>query len=198
MRPPKWEHHLRVKVAKDGAEHRLTDEEGELKLVARRRKDYRIDIYLSSEGTDGSASFMMTFDEDRTEFRLMRVPRKACESDGKDQELLRITQTIEEIGRGKCIYMDVTVHDHDTGAFHQLGSKRPVWNKRLKSLTMDFGGRCDQASPRNFQMCPVDDEDTSLMFFGKTGSNTFSMDYIEPLGTLHAFAVAIATEHWER
>lgn len=196
VKPPKQEQHLRVKILKDGAEHRLTDAEGELKLVARCREEARrIDIYLASEGTDGTASFTMTYDEDMTEFRLARVPRD--DSDRKGRELLRIAQTREDIGGGKCIYLDVTVHETDTGAFHQLGSKRPVWNRRLKSLTMDFGGRCDKASPRNFQMCPLDDEDVSLMFFGKIGRNTFSMDYVEPLGTLHAFAIAISTQHWE-
>jgi len=111
--------------------------------------------------------------------------------------LLRVTQTLEKIGKGRCIYLDVTVHDPTTGVFQQLGSKRPVWNKRLQSLTMDFGGRCDKASPRNFQMCPPDNEDTSLMFFGRIGRNTFMMDYVEPLGALHAFAIAISTQHWE-
>jgi hypothetical protein len=197
LKVPKAEQHLRVKVLKDGAEHRLTDEEGELKLVARRREDCSVDIYLASQGTDGTASFKMTFDEDKHEFRLMRLPRDSSELHLKGQELLRITQNLEEIGKGRCIHLDVTVHDVARGTFHQLGSKRPVWNKRLKSLTMDFGGRCDKASQRNFQMCPPDDEDKSLMFFGKIGRSTFSMDYIEPLGALHAFAIAISTQHWE-
>lgn len=197
LKVPKKEQHLRVKVLKDGAEHRLTDEDGELKLVTRRREDDSIDIYLASQGTNGIASFKMTCDEDQHEFRLLRLPRDGSESHVKGQEVLRIIQNQEEIGKGRCIHLDVTVHDVATGTFHQLGSKRPVWNKRLRSLTMDFGGRCDQASPRNFQMCPPDDDDTSLMFFGKIGRSTFSMDYIEPLGALHAFAIAVSTQHWE-
>eukprot|EP00746_Dinoflagellata_sp_MGD_P163988 gnl/MRDRNA2_/MRDRNA2_92365_c0_seq1.p1 gnl/MRDRNA2_/MRDRNA2_92365_c0~~gnl/MRDRNA2_/MRDRNA2_92365_c0_seq1.p1 ORF type:complete len:258 (+),score=65.20 gnl/MRDRNA2_/MRDRNA2_92365_c0_seq1:82-855(+) len=193
----KKEQHLRVKVLKDGIEHRLTDEEGELQLVARRREDCSVDIYLASEGTDGVPSFKMTFDEDKNEFRLMHFRQTGFELQPKCQELLRITQTLEKIGKGRCIYLGVTVHDPVKRTFQQLGSKRPVWNKRLQSLTMDFGGRCDKASPRNFQMCPPDDEDTSLMFFGKIGRNTFAMDYVEPLGALHAFAIAISTQHWE-
>jgi hypothetical protein len=204
VKPPKQEQHLRVRVLKDGAEHRLTDEDGELKLVGLcREKDHRVDIYLASEGTDGTASFTLTFDEDRTEFRLTHV-QKTASGDCKGRELLRVAQTQEKIGGGTCIYLDVTVHDIESGASVKLGSKRPVWNKRLKSLTMDFGGRCDKASPRNFQICPLDDEDQTLggvMFFGKidhsSTSSTFNMDYVEPLGALHAFAIALSTQHWE-
>merc|ERR1712046_69135 len=98
----------RVKVLKDGAEHRLTDEEGELKLVARRREDCSVDIYLASQGTDGVASFQLTFDEDKHEFRLTHVQKNGFESQPKCQELLRITQTLEKIGKGRCIYLDVT------------------------------------------------------------------------------------------
>lgn len=202
VKAPSQEQHVRVRCTKDGAEHRLMDEVGEVMLIAResREDDQRIDIFLASEGTEGVASYTMTFDEDRTQFRLCRMDKNDyCETTGafKGRELLRVVQTRETIGKGVCMYLDVTVHDIDAGATVQLGSKRPVWNKKLKSLTLDFGGRCDQASPRNFQLCPLDDENESLMFFGKISRNFYNLDYIEPLGALHAFAVAITTKHWE-
>jgi len=198
VKAPHRERRLTVRVLKNGAEHRLVDDSGELLLVAKHRhsSDQRIDIYLASAGTDGPASFVLTFDEDRTEFRLARVEtNESCESKGR--ELLRIAQTGEEIGDGACMYLDVTVHDVDVGATMQLGSKRPVWNEKLQSLTMDFGGRCSKASQRNFQLGPMGNEDDSLMFFGKIARNTFNLDYAKPLGALHAFAVAISTQHWE-
>lgn len=201
VKPPSQEQHLRVRCAKDGAEHRLMDEAGEVMLIARKKDNAQedeaggIDIFLASEGTDGNASFSLEFDEDRTEFRLFRVEKNDCLKSRR--ELLRIAQTREEIGGGACMYLDVTVHDIDAGATVQLGSKRPVWNKKLKSLTMDFGGRCDKASPRNFQLCPLGDESQSLMFFGKVARSLYNLDYVEPLGAVHAFAVAISTQHWE-
>jgi len=198
VKPPAQEQHLRVRCGRDGTEHRLVDEAGEVMLIARNalEEERRIDIFLASEGTDGVASFTLTFDEDRTEFRLVRIG--CCESPmSRNRELLRIAQTREEIGGGACMYLDVNVHNIHQGATHQLGSKRPVWNKKLKSLTLDFGGRCDKASPRNFQLCPLDDEDESLMFFGKIARNFYNLDYAEPMGAVHAFAVAISTQHWE-
>lgn len=198
VKPPTKEQHLRVRCGKDSAEHRLVDEAGEVMLIARNstEEDHKIDIFLASEGTDGTASFALTFNEERTEFRLVRVgcsesPMSRC------RELLRVVQKREEIGGGACMYLDVCVHDISAGATVQLGSKRPVWSKKLKSLTLDFGGRCDKASPRNFQLCPLDDEDESLMFFGKIARNFYNLDYAKPMGAVHAFAVAISTQHWE-
>merc|ERR1719262_85333 len=55
VKPPTQEQHLRVRCAKDGAEHRLVDEAGEVMLIAikAKEKEQRIDIFLASEGTDG-------------------------------------------------------------------------------------------------------------------------------------------------
>jgi hypothetical protein len=199
--PPSQERQLNVRVSSKGLEHKLLDESGELMLTSRARlNDGRIDIFLASKGTDGAASFTLVFDNDKSDFKLRWESQDFLNS--PSQELVHIVLSSEEIGRGAYMYLDVTIHEVGTGSTLKLGSKRPVWNKKLGSLTLDFNGRCDQASPRNIQLCPVDDAADgssagSVMLFGKTGSGTFILDSASPLGAVQAFAVALATSFWD-
>lgn len=201
--PPGQERQLGVRVSgKGGLEHKLLDESGGLLLTSRTRpNDGRIDIFLASESTDGPASFTLTFDKDKSDFKLVWESTQDFLK-SPSQELVRIVMSREEIGRGAYMYLDVTIHGVCGGSTVQLGSKRPIWSKKLGSLTLDFNGRCDQASPRNIQLCPADDDahgssHGSVMLFGKTGSGTFVLDYAGPLGAMQAFAVALATSFWD-
>lgn len=207
---------LKVRCSPNALEHKLFEESGKLLLTSRARpEDSRIDIFLASERIDGAPSFTLVFDEDHSDFKLMWLsndsPRDALRS--PSQELVRVLLSREEVGDGAYMYLDVTVHEVGRGSVVRLGSKRPQWNKRLRSLTLDFHGRCDHASPRNIQLVLPDkdeDEDSnntsgksgksaaaeSVMLFGKTGNGAFVLDYESPLGAMQAFAVALATTFW--
>jgi hypothetical protein len=72
----------------------------------------------------------------------------------------------------------------------------------LKSLTLDFFGRCSKASPKNIQLqfpgadqTGVSQEKVQLLF-GKIDDNLFVLDYRQPLGMVQAFAAALSTKDW--
>jgi hypothetical protein len=145
-----------------------------------------------------------------------------CEALGKREcgvrELARISHYIESIGDGQAFCMDVAVpHVHESGrtdvwckvcgdgagavadsCAEVLTSRRPKWNLRRKSLTLDFHGRVSMASAKNFQLEVPDVPGKNKLLFGKVGDNQFVLDYMSPLGAVQAFAAALtAAVHWK-
>jgi hypothetical protein len=86
----------------------------------------------------------------------------------------------------------------------QLKSRRPRWNKRMRTLILDFHGRCSKASVQNFQLdLATGDESRKAprgepeVLFGRTGADRFVLDYRSPLGMAQAFAIALTTNPWQ-
>jgi len=167
-----------------------------------------------------------TLTTDRCECcEFLPTPRACCSGAGRQKcrrELARIYQTREDFGSCSMITMEVelpVLRPDNTpslwcgragGSEGQemllLESRRPRWNSRLKSLVLDFHGRCSKASVQNFQLdlatgeggdedCPKLGEPEIL--FGKTGPNSFALDYKHPLGMAQAFAIALSTNLWQ-
>merc|ERR1719428_1265664 len=144
-----------------------------------------------------SPNFTMTFDASRTKWQLScrrcakcayAAPHRSCESLG-GQTLAQVSHLKEEIGQGVAMCMDVDIPDVADGSCDvwcplktsdderkriELASKRPKWNARLKSLVMDFKGRVQCASAKNFQLCL---DERAIMIFGKQKDGTFSLDF---------------------
>lgn len=165
-------------------------------------------------------AFAMTFDDSHMRWRLgcnrcescvYRARHCSCEHLG-GQSLANIEHLREEIGGGVAMCMEVDipevtgenkravwcpVKESREGLLPrratELSSKRPTWNARLKSLVMDFKGRCDQASAKNFQLCK---DDNVILMFGKRGATTFCLDFEHPLSTVQAFAASLSTMFW--
>jgi hypothetical protein len=90
---------------------------------------------------------------------------------------------------------------HLAGGKLLLESRQPRWSPKLKSLILDFFGRCDLASTRNFQLQLATLSDQAgrrkpELLHGKVGDNTYVLDYRYPLGMAQAFAIALATKDW--
>jgi len=178
---------------------------------------------LAAEDDDQSSWTLTT---DRCECcEFLPTPRACCSGAGRQKcrrELARIYQTREDFGSCSMITMEVelpVLRPDNTpslwcgragGSEGQemllLESRRPRWNSRLKSLVLDFHGRCSKASVQNFQLdlatsegsdedCPKLGEPEIL--FGKTGPNSFALDYKHPLGMAQAFAIALSTNLWQ-
>jgi len=167
-----------------------------------------------------------TLTTDRCECcEFLPTPRACCSGAGRRtcrRELARIHQTREDFGPCSMVTMEVALpvlRPDNTpslwcggagGSEGQerllLESRKPRWNSRLKSLILDFHGRCSKASIQNFQLdlatgegsdegCPKLGEPEIL--FGKTGPNRFALDYKHPLGMAQAFAIALTTNLWQ-
>merc|ERR1719491_753596 len=79
----------------------------------------------------------------------------------------------------------------------KLTTRRPKWSKKLKAPTLDYGGRCREASVRNFQLtsdpggqCSLDE--ISFML-GKLDAELFFVEFKDCLSAVQAFALALTT-----
>jgi len=66
-----------------------------------------------------------------------------------------------------------------------FNNKEPKWNETVQAYVLNFNGRVDQASVKNFQLI-MGDENYIFMQFGKIGKNEFNMDVQWPLSLFQA------------
>ena len=74
-----------------------------------------------------------------------------------------------------------------------LQNKEPVWNEETNSYMLNFRGRVTKPSVKNFQLISDHDSDYILMQFGRTGTESFSMDVLSPIDLTVGFAIAITS-----
>ena len=71
-------------------------------------------------------------------------------------------------------------------------NKEPKWNEAVQAYVLNFNGRVDQASVKNFQLI-MSDENYIFMQFGKIGKNDFNMDVQWPISLFQAFAISLSS-----
>ena len=66
-------------------------------------------------------------------------------------------------------------------------NKKPVWNDAIQAYVLNFNGRVEKASVKNFQL--VDEFDANKIFlqFGRTERHQFNLDFVWPFSPLQAF-----------
>jgi len=78
-----------------------------------------------------------------------------------------------------------------------LASRRPEWDESVGGFTLDFNGRVNEFSVKNFQMVSWDADSgqrgsETLLQFGKAGDDVFILDFAYPLSIKTAFAISLA------
>jgi tubby-related protein 1 len=73
-----------------------------------------------------------------------------------------------------------------------FSNKEPKWNETVQAYVLNFNGRVDQASVKNFQLI-MGDENYIFMQFGKVGKNDFNMDVQWPLSIFQAFTISLSS-----
>ena len=58
--------------------------------------------------------------------------------------------------------------------------KPPKWNEQVQAFVLNFNGRVDQASVKNFQLVDEYDDNHEFMQFGRVGKHLFNMDVQYP------------------
>lgn len=141
-----------------------------------------------------------------------------CSGKASRRELAHIRHIREDIGQGTTMFMEVdlpSIQQNGAPAIWctrtggewsklQLVSRRPKWCSRIKSLTLDFYGRCSRASSKNFQLEAAGAErqqgskqrKEAELLFGKIDEDVFVLDCRHPLGMAQAFAIALTTKDW--
>jgi len=209
---------MHVERSEDRKSYVLYNENKEIVLQARTTAQ---GIQVFPAGGDSKVlvetpAFTLTHDKDKLNWTVgssfcekcaYRNPVNSCKNKG-GQTLGFIRHGKEEIGEGVAMCMDVDIpqigangeshiwcplcQDHDDSRI-ELSSVRPKWNEKLKSLSMDFKGRVEAASAKNFQLCL---DDKTVLVYGKKADGTFCLEFEHPLSTAQAFTIALSTMYW--
>lgn len=202
----------------------LATEAGDRCLVAHPIKDgHGFDIFAVRDGESPRAQeplFILRSNSMKEQWTLFGLRCEQCEARGKRQcgnrELGRMMQYQEAAGDGNAYCMDIELPalkadgtpevicdvcgDDDARLGHSvLTTRRPKWNPKQKTLTLDFRGRCSLASARNFQL-EVEgkpEPGNSRLLFGKVSQDKYALDFQRPLGTVQAFASVLSAMHWK-
>lgn len=212
--------HLIVQRSQNRQEYQLTSEDGRHLLVARSNADgTQYDMFAAHDSQPPRAlgpAFVLKSNSSRDVWSLNSVRCEQCESRGKRQcgsrEVARMTHYCETVGEGQAFCMDLQLpeldedgnsavfcsvcNDSSEGGVEELTTRRPKWNPKHKSLTLDFGGRCSMASAKNFQLEVPGKPGKVKFLYGKVAENQFVLDYKYPLGPVQAFAAALTASHW--
>jgi hypothetical protein len=215
---------FRVRRSPDRKEFLLTTKGGENLLLARVSQNTgAFSIFVMGEGdppaTMGPAFTLMPNDRrDRWELHADTCDR--CEDRGRRRcgrrELATISHHTEKIDENDvkifCLDMEIPAvsqsgvvdvwcpvcNGEDAELrFIELTTRKPQWNAKRKTLSLDFFGRVSQASARNFQLEVAGKPDKVKLLFGKVGDSSFVLDFQRPLSPIQAFAAAITTHVWK-
>lgn len=74
-----------------------------------------------------------------------------------------------------------------------MTNKAPKWNEKEGAWCLNFNGRVSKASVKNFQLVAEDNQEHIILQFGKTGEDTFTMDYAWPMNALQAFTICLSS-----
>lgn len=211
---------LHVNYDPKNGSYLLTTESGESLLLATSKADgLGFEIFVAREGQPCKQlgpSFLLTSNHKKNQWSLSSVRCQQCESRGTrlcgTRELGRMSHYCEAVGSGNAFCMDVEIpevqedgsssivcpvcSDPDIGGC-LLSTRRPKWNERKQSLTLDFRGRCSIASAKNFMLEAENNPSTITLLFGKISKSKFVLDYSYPLSMVQAFAAALTATHWK-
>lgn len=81
----------------------------------------------------------------------------------------------------------------DTAGMMTFFNKPPKWNDHIQAFVLNFNGRVDRASVKNFQLIDDQDENTVYLQFGRVGDKDFNLDFQWPFSPLQAFAIALSS-----
>ena len=70
--------------------------------------------------------------------------------------------------------------DNDTDDIMFFFNKPPKWNEQVQAFVLNFNGRVDKASVKNFQLIDEYDDNKIYMQFGRVGKEQFNMDCAFP------------------
>lgn len=212
---------LRVERSDDRKRFVLFDENSNPLMDARTNLDTGcVQIYsgLSDEKAPSSfPAFVLDVDVQKTNWRLTcsccehciyRAPHRSCKELG-GQTMAFMSHMKEDVGAGVAMCMDVSIpqvnEDNSNvvwcpiigaSAYDsrvEMSTLRPRWDKKAQSLVMDFKGRVEVASAKNFQLCL---DDHAVLVYGKLRGGDFCLDFEHPLSPAQAFAIALTTQFW--
>jgi tubby and related proteins len=89
--------------------------------------------------------------------------------------------------------MSGQVHSGHTQDMVLLVNNPPKWNEAAGAYVLNFNGRVTMPSVKNFQLVQPENHSNVMLQFGKTGSDTYSMDFKYPLSPFQAFSIVLSS-----
>jgi|Transcript_36296 hypothetical protein len=217
---------FRIERSDDKSQYKLFTDEGDFLLYAKVSPENRkINIHMyspnDSENTLFDANrpaFSMTFNENRTEWRLQQEKCEHCQFAPKHlscaccgkQQVALIKHGRVRTGNDTFNHMEIHVPSLQPDESRviwcpKLGNtesqtlvtKMPVWNDEADGLVLNFKGRNIISSAKNFQLTHPQKPDHVICQFGKIGANAYSLDLRYPLSVIQAFGVSMTTVFWD-
>jgi tubby-related protein 1 len=72
-------------------------------------------------------------------------------------------------------------------------NKNPTWNEQLQAFVLNFNGRVEKPSVKNFQMIDEQSDKRIYLQFGRVTNDTFNMDFEWPLTPFQAFTICLSS-----
>jgi len=216
---------FRVRRSPDKKEFLLTTNDGSNLLLARQANNGEgFSIFVMGEGEPPRAlgpAFSLRPNSDKDQWTLQANTCDMCESRGRrlcgSRQLAFISHHVEKCEQCPdaqicCLDMEIPALDRDGVAdiwcpmcrgqdaqyrYSELTTRKPRWNAKRSTLSLDFFGRCTMASAKNFQLEVAGKPDKVKLLFGKVGISQFVLDFQRPLSPIQAFAAAISTTAWK-
>ena len=83
--------------------------------------------------------------------------------------------------------------DNDVENLMFFFNKPPKWNEQVQAFVLNFNGRVDKASVKNFQLIDEYDDNKIYMQFGRVGKDQFNIDCAFPCSISQAFGIALSS-----
>ena len=74
-----------------------------------------------------------------------------------------------------------------------FGNKPPKWNDGVQAFVLNFNGRVDRPSVKNFQLVDETNDELVLLQFGRIGDDAFNMDVSYPFSIVQAFGICLSS-----
>ncbi|CAD8186443.1 unnamed protein product [Paramecium pentaurelia] len=76
---------------------------------------------------------------------------------------------------------------------HIFMNRKPKWNEKTKSFTLNFYDRVKVSSIKNFQLIQINEQPEQIYIqLGKENDGKFNLDFQKPFSPLQAFMIALA------
>jgi len=75
----------------------------------------------------------------------------------------------------------------------EFQNKNPKWNDQLQAFVLNFNGRVEKPSVKNFQLIDERNDEKIFLQFGRVTNDTFNMDFEWPLSPFQAFAICLSS-----
>lgn len=72
-------------------------------------------------------------------------------------------------------------------------NKPPIWDESARAFVLNFKGRSEKNSRKNFQLIDNTDEKHIYLQLGKVERDLFTLDFLWPFSPLQAFALALSS-----